>query len=177
MVNFPNLLSISRIILILPFIFFVSEQRYGWALGVFIVAALTDAFDGTLARLLHQRTVLGAYLDPAADKLLMMASFITLALLKFLPAWLAVLVILRDVSIVLGIIILRATSRPLEIRPSIASKLTTLFQFSTIIAVLLFEAGYSLSMLQGLLIAGTTITTIVSGLQYIAKGIKICTRS
>ena len=169
MLNLPNLLSITRIILILPFILLLVHQRYGWAVGVFVAAATTDAIDGALARVLRQRTQLGAYLDPAADKLLMTASFITLASLKLLPIWLTGLVILRDVIIVLGLIILRITSRSLEIRPSMASKLTTFFQLGTIGAAILFPSGF----LTDLFIASAAITTVISGLQYISKGIKI----
>ncbi len=172
MLNLPNLLSITRIILIFPLILLLVQQRHGWALGVFTAAAATDAIDGALARLLRQRTQLGAYLDPAADKLLMTAAFITLSVLQFLPVWLTVLVILRDVIIVLGLILLRLTSRPLEIRPSIASKLTTFFQLATIAAALLSPFGFP-PVLKDLFIAVTTIATVISGLQYVGKGFKI----
>jgi len=172
MLNLPNLLSITRIILIVPFILFLIHQRYGWAIGVFIAAAATDAIDGALARLLRQRTRLGAYLDPAADKLLMTASFITLSVLQFLPLWLTFLVILRDVIIVLGLILVRLASRPLEMRPSIASKLTTFFQLATIAAALLSPWGFP-PVLINLFIAVTAGATIISGLQYIGKGFRI----
>ena len=172
MLNLPNLLSITRIILIVPFILFLIHQRYGWAIGVFIAAAATDAIDGALARLLRQRTQLGAYLDPAADKLLMTASFITLSVLQFLPVWLTVLVILRDVIIVLGLIFLRLTSHPPEIRPSIASKLTTILQLATIAAALISPWGLP-PVLKNLFIGLTAVATIISGLQYILKAFRI----
>ena len=175
MLNFPNILSIARIILILPFILLLTTQHYGWALGVFIAAALTDAIDGILARLLHQGTVLGSILDPAADKLLMAVSFIALAVLALLPAWLAVLVIVRDVIIVLGLVILRLSSRPQEIRPTLASKMTTLFQLGTIGATCL-QPLVPVPLLYYSFIAGTAITTVISGLQYIGKGFKILKR-
>jgi cardiolipin synthase len=174
MLNFPNLLSITRIILIVPFILLLIDRRYGWAIGVFVAAAATDAIDGALARLLRQRTVLGSYLDPAADKLLMTASFITLSVLQFLPIWLTVLVILRDVIIVLGLILLRVTSRPLEIRPSIASKLTTILQLATIGAALLSPYGFPPVFIINLFITVTAVATIISGLQYVGKGFRIC---
>ena len=110
MLNLPNLLSIARIISIPLLIILLIDQLYCWALVVFIGAAVSDAVDGLLARLLHQRTVLGSYLDPAADKLLSASSFITLAILNILPGWLAVIVISRDVIICLGILILFFTS-------------------------------------------------------------------
>lgn len=173
MLNAPNILSLARIILILPLILLLVNKRYGWALAVFIGAGLTDAIDGALARILRQRSVLGSYLDPAADKLLMTASFITLAVLKLLPTWLVVLVIIRDVIIVLGLVILRATSRPPEIRPTIASKITTFFQIATIGAALLFGALYPIPVLYDLFVGVTAVATVISGLQYIGKGFKI----
>ena len=173
MLNFPNFFSISRIILILPFIILLINQLYAWALTVFIIAALTDAVDGILARVLHQRTVLGSYLDPAADKILMAASFGSLAILEFLPGWLAGFVIGRDVMIVLGLLILRLTSHPLEVHPSLASKLTTIFQLVTVAIILFFQLGFSIPSLRHLLVWGTAIVTVISGLQYIGNGIRI----
>ncbi len=173
MLNFPNILSITRIILIFPLILLLVDKRYGSALALFIVAALTDAIDGALARVLRQRSVLGSYLDPAADKLLMTASFITLAVIKLLPVWLVVLVIIRDVIIVVGLVILRATSHPPEIRPTIASKMTTFFQVATIGAALLFEALYPIPVLYDLFVGVTAGATVISGLQYIVKGFKM----
>ncbi len=169
MLNFPNLLSITRIILIAPFIVLLTEQNRTGAFWVYIVAALTDAVDGALARLLKQRTALGAYLDPAADKLFMTASFVTLALLRSLPVWLTIIVILRDLVIVAGLIILRWNSRRPEVRPSLLSKGTTLFQLVTIGAGTLFESG----MFKEALILITALATVISGLQYIGIGYKI----
>src|SRR3990170_3134044 len=117
MLNFPNLLTFARIISIPLFIILLIDQFYYWALVVFIAAAVSDAVDGLLARLLHQRTELGSYLDPAADKLLSVSSFITLAILNILPGWLAVIVISRDLIISLGILIFFFTSRSLKITP------------------------------------------------------------
>jgi cardiolipin synthase len=173
MVNLPNFFSLTRIILILPFIVLITHQLYGWALAVFIVAALTDAIDGTLARLLRQRTVLGAYLDPAADKLLMTASYIALAIPGVLPAWLAILVIGRDLIIVLGLLILRLRVRVMQVQPSMASKITTVLQLITIGIPLFSRSIFSLSPMEEILIAATAAGTIISGLQYIGKGLKI----
>jgi cardiolipin synthase len=174
MLNLPNLLSIGRILCAPLFIILLLNQLYGWALLTFVVAALTDAADGLLARLLKQRTVLGTYLDPAADKLLNASSYITLAILNLLPSWLAVIVVSRDVIICLGLMILFWTSHPLEIRPSIASKLTTGFQFCTIVFALWAAYGAPApNLLMFFLKWGTAIGTVVSGLQYIGRGIKI----
>jgi len=171
MLTVPNLLSVVRILLIFPMILLLARERYGAAFIVFVAAAVTDAVDGALARLLGQRSVVGAYLDPAADKLLMTAAFIALADQQLIPVWLTAVVILRDVIIVAGLVVLRLMSRRPEIRPSIASKLTTLFQLLSIGAALLYPAENP--PLKFLTIAGAAVTTVISGLQYIAKGIKI----
>jgi cardiolipin synthase len=178
MLNLPNLLSIGRILCAPLFIILLLNQNYGWALFTFAIAALTDAADGLLARLLKQRTVLGTYLDPAADKLLNASSYITLAILNLLPSWLAVIVVSRDVIICLGLMILFWTSHALEIRPSIASKLTTGFQFCYIVfalwsAYVAPAPNLLLFLLLLFLKWGTAIGTVVSGLQYIGRGVKI----
>ncbi len=169
MLTFPNFFSFARIVLIVPFIFFLTRHDYDLAFWIYLAAGLTDALDGALARLLHQHSLVGAYLDPTADKLFMTASFLSLAILQLLPVWLVVLVILRDVIIVVGLIILRVNARSPEIRPSLLSKGTTLFQLMTIGAAVLLRSG----TFEQVLIILTTISTVISGLQYVAKGIKI----
>ncbi|MBI5968068.1 MAG: CDP-alcohol phosphatidyltransferase family protein [Deltaproteobacteria bacterium] len=149
------------------------NQLFGWALLIFVVAAVSDAVDGLLARLLHQHTVLGAYLDPLADKLLTASSFATLAIMNILPGWLAVIVISRDIIILLGLMILFLTSRFPEIRPSLASKVTTVFQLGTVTAALFFKFAFSIPFVLEFLIWATALATIISGLQYVGKGIKI----
>ena len=173
MLNFPNLLTAARIISIPLFIILLIDQLYYWALVLFIAAAVSDAVDGLLARLLHQRTELGSYLDPAADKLLSVSSFITLAILNILPGWLAVIVISRDLIISLGILIFYFTSRSLKIKPSWSGKLTTFFQLCTVILALFFKLSPPLPYLMDFFIGGTAFLTIVSGLQYIGRGIKL----
>ena len=173
MLNLPNFLSVARILFVPLFTILLIHQLFGWALLVFLVAAVSDAVDGLLARLLQQRTILGSYLDPAADKLLTASSFITLAILSILPGWLAVVVISRDVIICLGIMILHWTSHALEIRPTLASKITTVLQFCTVIVALLSKPPSFTTFLIDYLIWGTAVATVVSGLQYIGKGIKI----
>jgi cardiolipin synthase len=173
MVNLPNFFSIARIVLFFPFIYFLLNGCYGYALAVGFAAALTDLIDGALARLLRQQTVLGTYLDPAADKLFMTASFITLAAVGLLPLWLTLLVIGRDVMIVLGVLILHFLSLPLEARPSMASKVTTALQLATLGAPLLSLSVYPLPWLTAALIVACTAGTIISGLQYIGRGVSI----
>ncbi len=173
MLNIPNLLTAGRIVSIPLFIILVIDQLYYWALVLFVGAALSDAVDGLLARLLHQRTELGTYLDPAADKLLSSSSFITLAVLNILPGWLVVIVISRDVIISLGILLLYFSSRPFEIRPSLPGKLTTLFQLCTIGFALFFKLSPPIPFLMDFFIGATAFLTVLSGMQYLGRGIKL----
>jgi cardiolipin synthase len=124
-----------------------------------------------MARLLHQRTVLGAYLDPAADKVLMTFSYIALSIFSLLPWWLTFLVIGRDVVIVLGVLFLRLFSRPVEARPSAVSKVTTCLQIATIAAPLFSLSLYPSAWLTDGLTVATAVGTVISGLQYIGRGI------
>jgi len=172
MLNLPNLFSISRVVLLLPFIHFLRQEDYGWAFAILVLAGLTDAADGAMARLLHQRTVLGAYLDPAADKVLMTCSYIALSSFGLLPWWLTLLVIGRDGVIVLGVLFLRLLSRPVEARPSLTSKATTCLQIATIAAPLFSLSLYPSSWLTPGLTVATAAGTVISGMQYIGRGIQ-----
>ena len=173
MLNLPNLFSIARVVLLLPFIYFLQQKSYGLAFAIFVLAGVTDAIDGAMARLLHQRTVLGAYLDPAADKVLMTFAYIALSSFSLLPWWLTFLVIGRDVVIVLGILFLRLFSRPVEARPSAASKITTCLQIATIAAPLFSLSLYPSPWLTDGLTMATAGGTVISGLQYIGRGVNV----
>lgn len=173
MCNLPNFLSLARIVLIPFLIILLINGAYFGSLMIFILAALTDAADGMLARLMQQRTLIGSYLDPIADKLLSGSSFICLAILGLIPGWLAVLVISRDVIILGGLFILFIISRIPKIQPTFASKMTTFFQLLTIVVVLFAQIAPFSSLLLKVLIWTTGALTIYSGLQYIKKGIEI----
>jgi len=173
MCNLPNFLSLARILLIPILIILLINGAFFWALLIFSVAALTDAADGMLARLMQQRTLIGSYLDPIADKLLSGSSFICLAILGLIPGWLAVLVISRDIIILGGLLILFILGRLPKIQPTLASKLTTFFQLLTIVIVLFSQILPFGSLLIKVLIWTTGAFTILSGLQYVKKGIEI----
>jgi cardiolipin synthase len=172
MMNLPNFFSIVRIILIIPFALLLIHQRFGWALAIFLLASVSDILDGLLARMLRQRTPLGAFLDPAADKLLIVTAILLLAFLKLFPGWLAVVVIGRDLMICLGLIILSRASISIEIRPSFAGKVTTALQLAAVIATLLNASGIPLTFLNNLAFWGAATATVVSGIQYFRKGIR-----
>lgn len=177
--NIPNFLSLLRIILVPVFVIFLIQSEYDKALITFMVAGLTDALDGTLARLLKCQTTLGAYLDPIADKLLLVTSFVTLAVLGIIPGWLAVMVISRDFIILLGIAILTLMSVTYEIKPAIVGKITTALQIATIFFALLYKAvthNFGYEWIIGLCWV-TALFTVISGLVYIIRGIRILNKS
>ncbi len=171
--NLPNLLTLSRVLLIPLFVILIINKNFGWALVTFAVAGITDGVDGLIARLTHQRTELGAYLDPIADKLLLSAGFITLAILQIVPSWLTVIVITRDMIILLGVFVFILTNRRPKMQPSFVSKITTGLQISTILLALMRGYYPGLNDFFNVAIYGTTLFTILSGAHYLYLGTKI----
>lgn len=166
--NLPNLLTIFRILLVPIFIIFVIHNDFRMALIIFIMAGITDGLDGLLARVLNQKTTIGAYLDPIADKMLLISAYISLTIKGTLPGWLSVVVVSRDIIILSGIAVIFLMGKGLDIKPSISSKLTTVFQILTIISVL-----YPFSTVHfQLFVTATAVFTVLSGLQYMYNGIK-----
>ena len=172
--NFANKITISRILLIPFFIAFILYSKWELALLVFIIAALTDAIDGYIARTLRQRTELGKILDPIADKLIILSAFICLSVSKVLPPdlkpplYVPIIIISRDAIIILGALLIHHTKGELNIMPTLISKITTFLQMVTVISILLGSAAIS-----PLLWNITVGFTIVSGIDYIVKGSKL----
>jgi cardiolipin synthase len=135
----PNQLTFLRLAFLPFFILSIHYERYGLALAILIVAGFTDALDGLLARGLNQKTPLGAYLDPIADKLLMSSSYVVLALHGKIKWWLVILVLGRDVLLLVAaaVILITVGYRPLP--PSLYGKATTFFEILLIVMVLLLE--------------------------------------
>ncbi|MCJ8499352.1 CDP-alcohol phosphatidyltransferase family protein [Desulfatitalea alkaliphila] len=172
-ISIPNILTLVRILLTPVFIILLLRHLYWQALAVFVVAGVSDALDGFIARYFNQRTTLGAYLDPVADKLLLASAYISLAVLEVLPAWVTVIVIARDVIISLGIAILTLTQKTYEVRPTIISKCTTAAQLVLVIVALCDPARIHLTILYLPLLWLTAGLTTASGLHYIYIGMNI----
>jgi cardiolipin synthase len=172
--NIPNFLSLLRIILVPVVVIFLIQGSYSKALIAFIIAGITDALDGALARILDCQTVLGSYLDPIADKLLLTVSFVTLSILGIIPSWLTVIVISRDFIIMLGIAMLSMMAIPYVIKPAFIGKVTTTMQIGTIFLALLFQAiSHDLSYDWIIILCWLTgLFTIASGMVYIIRGVK-----
>jgi cardiolipin synthase len=169
----PNLITLARILLTPLFIIFLIQGRYRQSLTIFILAAVSDLADGLIARWWQQKSRLGSYLDPLADKLLMSASFVTLGISHAIPSWLTVVVISRDVILAMGALILRLADYPLVIRPSLAGKWTTTLQITTVGLVLL---GKMWSLPSGLLTVCFYLTgglTAITGIHYAYRGLKV----
>lgn len=140
----PNQLTILRIFLVPVFVLLLVYGYLGWALIVFLAAGATDALDGLIARRAGQRTTLGAWLDPMADKLLLVTTFIvltipTIPLKNHLPLWLTILVISRDIVIVVVVAIVNLAVGPRTFTPSFLGKLTTATFIVTSIAVMFYN--------------------------------------
>lgn len=164
----PNLLTLLRICLAPFLVSAILENRFELSFILFLVAGSTDALDGILARLLKQRTRLGQYLDPVADKLLLSTLFLVLMEKGLMPVRVTVLVFGRDVGILLVSAILYAAAGHREFRPSIFGKINTLAQVTAVAVVLLHQLTREpwVVMLRSVALDATVVMTVFSGLHY-----------
>jgi cardiolipin synthase len=162
----PNLITSIRIILTPILIIYLINNKFLSALVVFILAGLSDGIDGLVARVFDQKSKLGAYLDPLADKILLIATFVVLSVRGFVPPWLTVVVISRDTLILLGVLILFLNGTDFTVRPSILSKMTTCLQLGTVFVVLSKSHFHFRLPSSDYLFWVTGILTISSGLHY-----------
>lgn len=165
----PNALSLFRLILIAPFLVYLYQQQYDYAFYIFMVAGFSDGLDGWLARHFNWQSLLGSMLDPIADKLLVLCSFVSLGLIGTLPWWLVILVISRDLTISFGALAwFMLIQRRLDFEPTKLSKLNTCFQLALVILCLFGLAYFEFpTSVYYSLIALTTFTTTASYLDYV----------
>ncbi|MGB0065427.1 MAG: CDP-alcohol phosphatidyltransferase family protein [Terracidiphilus sp.] len=166
----PNLLTLIRICLAPFLVAAILEGHYLLSFGLFVVAGLTDALDGALARLLKQRSMLGQYLDPVADKLLLSTLFLVLMYKGLMPTTVTVLVFGRDVGILLVSALLYAAVGRREFQPSIWGKANTLAQITAVATVLLYQSqlthAYWITVTRRVTLDATMALTVISGLHY-----------
>jgi cardiolipin synthase len=173
-----NQLTLLRMLLIPAFVILLLYGLFGWALIVFIIAGLTDAFDGLAARRAGQKTDLGAWLDPAADKLLLVTTFIVLTLpniglVNRIPIWLTVLIISRDVGIVLTVAIVNLALGPRTFRPSALGKTATaLFIFTCVVVMFFNYLGHASPIVDAFIWLSLAIT-LASGVDYVWRVARI----
>jgi len=174
MLTLPNFLTLLRIVAIPVFLVLLSEDRYALAFILFLCAGVTDAVDGALARLTDSRSDLGAVLDPMADKLLLVSSFVVLGLAGAIPRWLVALVISRDMIVLAGYsVIFLVHGESMPVAPSRLGKVNTFFELFTIAFCVLHLARPLLPLGPVSLVvqAVTAVTTAVSGVQYVYRGL------
>jgi cardiolipin synthase len=165
----PNQLTLLRMIFVPFIVIHLVEGRYLWALVVFVVAGFSDGLDGLLARSLHQQTLLGQYLDPIADKLLLSTMFLVLSILHKIPWKYTVMVFSRDISILAASAVLFAIAGLRDFRPSIFGKANTFSQISAVFFVLLLEIYRTrwIWITRTFFLHATFAFTILSALHYV----------
>jgi cardiolipin synthase len=164
----PNLLTLMRLFIIPFLVIAILDGRYRLSFGLFILAGMSDALDGLLARWLKQKTTLGQYLDPIADKLLLSTLFVVLTHVGMIPQYVTVLVFSRDVGILLISTLLFVTNALRDFRPSLFGKLNTLTQILALIAVLcqkIFVSTY-LATVRDILVRAIAVLAPLSAAQY-----------
>jgi cardiolipin synthase len=172
LVNLPNAITFARLCAVPAAVWLVLHRDFLAAFWLFAAAGASDAVDGWLARR-SGPTYLGALLDPVADKALLVAMYVMLAVVHVLPDWLAILVVFRDVLIVGGVLVLTLLGQPPQIRPLLVSKLNTLLQILLVAATLLMAGtGFGGELLLGGLTWLVAASTFVSGLAYIVKVVR-----
>lgn len=169
----PNLLTLIRMFLTPYLVWLLVDNKLNQALLVFFIAGITDGLDGFIARMFHQKSKLGAYLDPLADKLLLVSSFILLGHLRLVPNWLVIIAVSRDTIILLGLITLCFFQIHVEIRPSVLSKLTTLMQLLTILFVLSSSLIVWPPWSFYPVFVATALFSIGSGIHYVVLGLSL----
>ncbi|MEJ2313554.1 MAG: CDP-alcohol phosphatidyltransferase family protein [Nitrospirota bacterium] len=171
--NIPNSLTVLRIVLIPAFVIALQYGRTDVALYLFVAAALSDGLDGLIARLKHQKTALGAILDPLADKFMLITSFVFYAYFGWLPTWLTIIVISRDLMVVAGWMAVYFSTRRMVVNPSVFGKAAIFTQFVLICYILLYKNFGILPGLYRPLIMLTTALVMFSGLHYVYRELRI----
>lgn len=174
----PNLLSMLRMAIIPFFAIAIFDGHPGRALILFLIAGVTDGLDGFLARVMHQTSVLGTYLDPIADKLLLITAYVLLAIPRLsagaaIPTWVTALVIARDVLIMLLALLFFLAMGISRFLPTVLSKINTTIQIAGVIAVLAAELTPMFKPVSSVLIYLVATFTVLSGLDYIYRANKM----
>lgn len=172
-VNLPNAISLGRVLAVPLTVWLLVAGQIQWAFWVFAGAGLSDAVDGFIAKRFEATTELGRYLDPIADKVLLVSVFIMLGQHGYLPAWIVIVVVSRDFLIVGGALLLFTLAQPMPVRPLNVSKANTVMQMA-LAALVLGEAGFQLALphVRAVFVYVVAATTIVSGASYLVSWIR-----
>ena len=168
--NIPNLITLTRILAVPLLVWLIIKGEMTAAFWVFVIAGVSDALDGFIAKRFGCVTKLGTYLDPIADKALLVSAYVTLGQAGHINTWLVILVVFRDVLIIGGLLLFHTLDRPIEMRPFLISKLNTLMQI-LLIGVLLGKLGAGVPDFGTLPLLAYLVglTTVLSGLAYLGR--------
>ena len=171
--NLPNALSLGRLLAVPVIVWLLLQEAYVGAFVVFVLAGVSDAVDGYLAKQFGMDTEIGRFLDPIADKTLLVSIYITLGYQEILPVWLVILVVSRDLLIVGGALLAYTMSQPMRPTPLFISKINTVLQISlaaTVLGDVAFRVG--LEALATVLIYAVAATTALSGARYLVNWVR-----
>lgn len=168
MIYIPNLLTLARIGLVPWLVVLLQEGQYGWSLAVFVIAGVSDALDGFIAKRFNAATQLGAILDPLADKALLVSAYVMLSVMQVIPFWLMVVVVFRDIIIVGGYLVMVLFFGAVKMQPLKISKLNTFTQIAYIVVMLAtlawqIELGGWFAWLN----YAVLVTSFISGIAYV----------
>jgi cardiolipin synthase (CMP-forming) len=169
----PNLITIGRLVLVPVILVAIGMSEWKLAFVLFLLAGLSDAADGAIARHFDLRSEFGAYLDPLADKALLVSIYVSLSVAGVLPGWLAVTVVSRDVMIVAAIMVSWLMARPMAIEPLLVSKLNTAVQIAfaaLLLGMLAFGLAHEASLRWGMIAVATL--TVLSAAAYLARWLR-----
>ncbi|HMN87732.1 MAG TPA: CDP-alcohol phosphatidyltransferase family protein [Bauldia sp.] len=172
-VTIPNIITLGRLFLVPLAIWLIVSGDHVGAFWIFILAGVSDGVDGFLARQFNMRSVLGSYLDPLADKALLVSIYVTLAVIGDIPVWLTILIVSRDVLIVGGVLLAALLGMPIAMKPHIVSKANTAAQIvlaGLVLADLAFPADLTMFRLAMIYIVG--LLTIASALVYVVDWVR-----
>lgn len=177
MAHIPNIITLGRLFLVPYVIIMIMHREWDYAFAAFLIAGISDAVDGAMARRLDIRSELGAYLDPVADKALLVSIYVALALVGVLPDWIAILVVSRDIMLVGGVVLSWVLSKPIAIDPSMISKVNTAMQI-TLAAVALGAHAFGIEdrVFLPQLIWTVAALTIASAAAYFARWLRHMTK-
>lgn len=166
--DLPNIISLLRLLIVIPILYLLLERAFGWALVLFVIAGISDGLDGLLAKRYGWESHLGGILDPLADKVLLVTCFLALGAMSLIPVWLVSAVVLRDLLIVGGVVLYNYKVEEVKAAPSLISKLNTVIQILLIVLVITDAGPVPLAGWA----SRTSIwicltTTVVSGGQYV----------
>lgn len=166
--DIPNIISLFRILLVMPVVYLLLQDEFGWALVLFMIAGISDGIDGYLAKRNNWQSRLGSILDPLADKLLLISSYMALGWLHVIPMWLVLAVLLRDLIIIIGAVAYHILIGEYEMTPTVVSKINTFAQIFMVLLTVFSKGLYSLpSALIEFMVPVVLATTLLSGADYV----------